>query len=67
MFLLWIWEEIHVRVELRADDVWESKDDKIGLLSVVVDSFESVIFEKWPISLSMVKMSTKNQKYNKLG
>ena len=47
-----------VGVELLADDVWAAEDDKTGFLSVEVDSFESIIFEKRPISLPMVQIST---------
>ena len=31
--------EIDIRVELLADDVWKSEDNKTGLLSVGMDSF----------------------------
>ena len=39
-------DEMDIRVELLADDVWAAEDDKTGLLSVEVDSFELIIFEK---------------------
>ena len=35
-----------VRVKLTADDVGAAEDDKTGFLSVGVDIFESVIFER---------------------
>ena len=56
-----------VHVELLADDVWEAEDNKTDLLSVEVDSFESIIFEKRPISLPMVQSSTIKRKYDELG
>ena len=59
--LLSSWEEIDVRLKLLANDVWEAEDDKTGFLRVEVDSFESIIFEKQPISLDMVQISTKNE------
>ena len=33
-------DEIDVRVELPADDVWEADDDRPGLFSVGVDIFD---------------------------
>ena len=35
-----------VCVKLLADDVWAAEDDKTGFLSVGVDIFESIIFER---------------------
>ena len=35
-----------VRVKLIADDVWAAEDDKTGFLSVEVDSFGLIIFER---------------------
>ena len=48
LFLFWLllmsllssWYEIDVHVELLADYVWESEDDKTGFLSVGVDIFD---------------------------
>ena len=67
MSLLSSLDEMDIRVELLADDVWAAEDDKTGLLSVEVDSFESIIFENRPISLPIVKISTLNWKYDKWG
>ena len=61
------WDEMKVCVKLLAYDVWSAEDDKTGLLSVEVDSFESIIFEKRPISLPVVQISTLTRKYDKLG
>ena len=52
-----------VCVEVLADDVWAAEDDKTGFLSVELDCYESVIFEKLPTSLHMVQISTKIAKY----
>ena len=43
MSLLSSWDEMDICVELLADDVWASEDDKIGFLSVGVDIFISCI------------------------
>ena len=56
MSLLSIWDEIGVHVKLLADDVWAAEDDKTGLLSVEVDSFKLIIFEKRPISLPTIQI-----------
>ena len=56
-----------VYVELLADDVWAAEDDKTGFLSVEVDSFDRLYLKERLISLPMVPMSTKNQKYEKWG
>ena len=42
MSLLSSWDEIDVRVELLAYDVWEDEDDKTGFLSVGVDSYDQL-------------------------
>ena len=47
-----------VRVELLECNVRGDEDDKPGFLSVGVDIFQLSIFEKRPISLPMVPMST---------
>ena len=55
MCLLSCLDEIDVRVELLADDVWEARDDKLGFLSVGVDSFNQFFlyeqqiekYDKW--------------------
>ena len=46
MSLVSSWDEVDVCVELLADDVWASEDDKTGFLSVEVYIFESIIFER---------------------
>ena len=66
MSLLSSWDEMDVRVELLAYYVWEAEDDKTGLLSVGVDSFNHFFF-KQPISLPMMQISTKKRKYEKWG
>ena len=38
--LLSSWDEMDVRVELLAYNVWASKDDKIGFLNVGVDIYD---------------------------
>ena len=65
--LLSSWDEMNVCVELLADDVWAAKYDKTGFLSVGVDSFDKLYLKEWPISLPMVKISTKKRKYEKWG
>ena len=75
MLLLWFLvmsllssrDEMDVRVELLADDVWAAEDDITGFLSVEVNSFDRLYLKKRPISLPMVKISTKKQKYEKWG
>ena len=56
-----------VRVELIADDVWASEDDKTGFLSVGVDNFDQLYSKEQPISLPVVPMSTIKRKYDKWG
>ena len=46
MSLLSSWDKMDVHVELLADDVWAAKDDKTGILSVEVDSFNKKHFWK---------------------
>ena len=65
--LLSSWDKMDVCVELLADYVWAAEDDKIELLSVEVDIFESIILKKQPISLPMLQISTKKLKYYKWG
>ena len=74
LFLFWLvvmcllssLDEIDVRVELLADDVREADDDKWGLLSVEVDSFDWLFMYKWFMSWPMAENSNKNRKYDKL-
>ena len=40
MSLLSSLDEIDVRFELLADDIWENEDDKTGFFSVEVDIFD---------------------------
>ena len=58
-------DKIDVRIELLADDVWESEDDKTSFFNVGVDNFDRSFFVKRPISFPMVQNSTDNQKYDK--
>ena len=75
LFLFWLvvitllssWDEMDVRVELLAGDIWASEYDKIGFLSVGVDIFDELYLKKRPISLPMVKISTIKQIYEKWG
>ena len=39
MYLLSSWDDMDVRIELLADDVWATEDYITGSLSVGVDSF----------------------------
>ena len=61
MSLLSSQDEIDVGVKLLTDDVWEAEDDKTLFLSVGVDNFDELFLKKWPISLPMVQISTKNE------
>ena len=54
MSLLSSWDEMDVRVELLTDDVWAAEDNKTGVLSVGVDSFDRLYLKKQPISLPMM-------------
>ena len=67
MSLLSSRDEMDVRVELLADDVWSSENDKIGFLSVEIDSFDQLYLKERPISFPMLPMGTIKQKYEKLG
>ena len=40
MCLFFSLEEIYVRVELLAGDVWEAEDDKTGFFGFGVDNFD---------------------------
>ena len=46
MYLLSSWDEMDVRVKLLADDVWEAEDYTTGSLSVEVNIFKLIIFER---------------------
>ena len=65
MYLLSSLDKINVCVELLADDVWESDDDKPIFLSVGVDIFDQLFFYKRPMSLPMLENSNKYRKYDK--
>ena len=65
MYLLSSWDNMDVRVKLLADDVWASEDDKAGVLSVEVNSFNQLYLKEWPISLPMVQIITIKRKYDK--
>ena len=67
MCVLSILDNIDVCVELLADYVWESGDDKPGLLSVGVDSSNLIFLYKQPVSFPMAENSNKNRKYDKWG
>ena len=67
MSLLSSWDEMDVRVELLADDVWTDEDDKTGFLIVGVDISDRWYLKERPISLPMVQISTIKQKYEKWG
>ena len=67
MSLLSGWDEMDVRVELLADDVWSAEDDKTGFFSFGVDSFDQLYLEKRPISLPVVQIITIKRKYEKWG
>ena len=58
MSLLSSWDDMDVRVELLAEDVWAAEDDKTGFLSVGVDIFYRLYLKERSISLPMVPMST---------
>ena len=60
-------DEMDVCVELLADDVWASEDDKTGFFSFEVHIFDPLYLKERPISLPMVPMSTINLKYEKWG
>ena len=61
MSLFSSWDEMDVRVELIADDLWSAEDDKTGFLSFEVDSFDQLYWKERPISLPMVKIGTIKQ------
>ena len=42
--LLSSWDDMNVPAKLLADDVWVAEDDKIGVLSVGVDIFDTLYF-----------------------
>ena len=67
MFLLSSWDEIDVRVELLADDLWAAEDDKTNFLSVEVNSFDRLYLKEQPISVPMVQNCTIKQKDEKWG
>ena len=67
MYLLSSWDEMDVRVELLADDVWSAEDDKTGFLSIGVDIFDQLFLQIRPISLPMMQISTIKWKYDKWG
>ena len=65
MCLLSSLEEIYFCVQLLADYVWESEEDKTGFLSVGADSFYLLCVQKQPMPFSIVQNSNKNLKYDK--
>ena len=67
MSLLSNWYEMDIYVELLADDVWASEDDKANFLIVGVDIFDGLYLKERPISLPMVQISNIKQKYEKWG
>ena len=56
---------MHVCVELLADDVRASEDDKKCFLSVGVDVFDQLYLKERPISFPILPMSTIKRKYEK--
>ena len=56
---------MYVRVKVLADDLLTAEDYKTGFWSFGFDSFDRIFFEKQPIYLPMVPMSTKKRKYDK--
>ena len=65
MSLLSGWDNMDVRVELLADDVWTAKDDKTDFFEV--DISDQLFLKKQPIPLPMLQISTIKQKYDKWG
>ena len=65
--LLSSWNDMDVRVELLADDVWSVEDYKTIFLSVGVDSLDQSYLKEQPISLPIVKISTIKRKDEKWG
>ena len=63
MSLLSSWDEMDVRVELIADDVWAAEYYKTGFLIVRVDIFDLLHLKERPISLPLVQISTEKRKY----
>ena len=61
MYLLSSWDEIDVRVELHADDLWEAEDDKTGFLSVGVVSFDQLFLKNDQFSCPWCKLVLKNE------
>ena len=61
MYLLSSWDEMDVGVEFLAKHIWATEDDKTGFLSVVVDIFNRLYLKEWPISFTMVPMSTRKK------
>ena len=45
MSLLSSRDDMDVRLELLADDIWEAEDDKTGFLSVEVDGFDRLFLK----------------------
>ena len=45
MSLLSSRDDMYVRVELLADDIWEAEDDKTGFSGVEVDSFDRLLLK----------------------
>ena len=65
MCLLLSLDEIDVRVELLADDIWKADDDKPGFLEIRVDIFYRLFLYKRPMFFLMVENSNRYQKYDK--
>ena len=56
-----------VWIELLANDVWTTDDDKTGFFSVEVNSFDQLFLKERTIPLPMVQINTIKQKYDKCG
>ena len=67
IFLLSSLDEIDVRVELLADDIWGADGDKPGFLSVGVDIFDWLFWYKRPMYFTMVENNNDNQRCDKWG
>ena len=62
MCLLSSLDDIYVRVKLLVDDVWEYEDDKRGLFSVGVDSFDWLFLknDQFPCPWCKIVLKIKN-------
>ena len=61
MYLLSSWAEIYVRVELLADGVWETEDNKTGFLSVGVNIFDQLFLKNDQFPCPWWRLALKNE------